>query len=224
MYFNYKFNKQKQEVEKLNLELRLLTSQMNPHFMFNTINSIQLYILEKSKQEAIQYLTDFAKLLRQSLDFSFNNYISLKDEVTFLERYIGLENKRFNEHFKLEVKYSDNININKDKIPSFLLQPIIENVIQHANYKEGKEKIISLNFLNELDYIQITIIDFGHFKENKTNKIIKHKSYGLDIIKNRLKIYNSSRHNENDVLIETNNKSTGYTVILKIYLHEYNYS
>jgi ligand-binding sensor domain-containing protein len=222
---NYKFKKQKEEVEKLNLELKLLNSQMNPHFMFNTINSIQLYILEKSKQQAIQYLSDFAKLIRQSLDFSFNEFILLKDELQFLNRYIELENKRFNDSFVLELEISKKIDINLEKIPSFIIQPIIENVIQHSNYGNEIIKKISLTIEKNDDALTIKVTDFGIQEHIKTRNINKHKSYGLDIIKNRLKIYNGKKFKETDILIEKSfNETFGFSVTLKIYLHEYNYS
>jgi len=222
---NIRLKKQKEEVEKLHLELNLLSSQMNPHFMFNTINSIQLYILEKSKHQAIQYLSDFAKLLRQSLDFSFNNFILIKDEIQFLNRYIELENKRFNENFILETNFSNTVNVNSDKIPAFLLQPVIENIIQHAHYEKNKIKKIELK-INKIDnFILIQIKDFGINQPNRSTKIKKHKSYGLDIIRKRLKIYNGNKYKKSDLFIFNDLKNNnGYTVTIKIYLNEYDNS
>jgi LytS/YehU family sensor histidine kinase len=196
---------------------------MNPHFTFNTISSIQNYILKKDKIEAILYLSDFALLIRKSLDFSFNDYITFNEEINFLKLYIELENKRFDSHFIFETNIDSSISANTNTLPSLLIQPLVENIILHANYKENKPKKILLSIKNLNRHYEIKITDYG--SGIKHSKIIsKHKSYGLEIIKNRLKIYNDQNHSPSDLTLEFTDKKkqTGNTTIIKLYKNEHN--
>lgn len=192
---------------------------MNPHFTFNTINSIQYYILKNEKSEAIQYLSDFALLMRKTLDFSMTDNISLKDELDYIELYIELENKRFDNHFVFEKDIQDTINLHSNKIPSLLIQPLIENIILHANYKEDQEKKIKLSIRKNDNFYILKIIDFGG-GITKSSNLKKHKSYGLDILKNRLSIYNGAHFSPSDIEFKYTDqiKKTGTTVIIKLYI------
>jgi LytS/YehU family sensor histidine kinase len=209
----------------LQLELKLLTSQMNPHFTFNTINSIQHYILKNEKKEAIQYLSDFALLMRKTLDFSFSDLINIKEELDYIELYIELENKRFNKEFLLEKRIDKSIDINNSNIPSLLIQPLIENIILHANYSEHQEKNIKLTMHKHDNYYLISIIDFG-VGISFNNKLSNHKSYGTGILKNRLKIYNGIHYLPTDIQFKYTDEinKTGTTVILKLYTNENNHN
>jgi len=209
----------------LQLELKLLTSQMNPHFTFNTINSIQYYILKNEKKEAIQYLSDFALLMRKTLDFSMNDNIKLKEELDYIELYIALENKRFDKSFIFEKQIHDSININSNTIPSLLIQPLIENIILHANYAIHQEKKIVLSILKNKNHYIIKVIDFGE-GISKKNDLEKHKSYGIDILKNRLKIYNDKNYSPSDIQFKFTDEinKTGTSVIIKLYTNENNYN
>lgn len=231
----FKDRKKEAELEKLNLELKLLTSQMNPHFTFNTINSIQHYILKNDKNEAIKYLSDFALLIRKTLEFSFNDSITIDEEINFLNLYLKLENKRFENNFVIELSIHEKIDTKTTKIPSFLLQPLIENVILHAKYWEDQERKITISIYDFEGYLVIKIIDYGIGTSNKNtlhkhalNKttLNKHKSYGLKIIQSRLKIYNGKNYKPNDLSSASTNKEThtGNTTTIKLYKDEYNYS
>jgi hypothetical protein len=224
-YFNYKSRKKETEIQMLQLELKLLTSQMNPHFTFNTINSIQHYILKNEKKEAIQYLSDFALLMRKTLDFSFSDLINIKEELDYIELYIELENKRFNKEFLLEKRIDKSIDINNSNIPSLLIQPLIENIILHANYSEHQEKNIKLTIHKHDNYYLISIIDFG-VGISFNNKLSNHKSYGTGILKNRLKIYNGIHYLPTDIQFKYTDEinKTGTTVILKLYTNENNHN
>lgn len=224
-FIKLKSKKKEEELVKLNLELKLLTSQMNPHFTFNSINSIQHYILKNKKKEAIKYLSDFALLIRQTLDFSFNSSISLETEINFLELYIELENKRFESNFTLELDLHLEANLQKVQIPSLLIQPLIENVILHAKYWDNQEKKITLHIYDFGTYLLIKVIDYG-ITGLKGTSLSKHKSYGLEIIRNRLKIYNGKNYDSSDLTFSATNKElqTGNTTTIKLYQHEDNYS
>jgi len=221
----YKNKKKESRIQMLQLELKLLTSQMNPHFTFNTINSIQYYILKNEKKEAIQYLSDFALLMRKTLDFSMNDNIKLKEELDYIELYIALENKRFDKSFIFEKQIHDSININSNTIPSLLIQPLIENIILHANYAIHQEKKIVLSILKNKNHYIIKVIDFGE-GISKKNDLEKHKSYGIDILKNRLKIYNDKNYSPSDIQFKFTDEinKTGTSVIIKLYTNENNYN
>ncbi len=220
-YFKFKNRKKETEIQILQLELKLLTSQMNPHFTFNTINSIQHYILKNEKKEAIQYLSDFALLMRKTLDFSMNDQVSLKEELDYIELYITLENKRFDKYFTFEKQIQSSINLESNKIPSLLIQPLIENIILHANYTEQQVKRIIVSIIKNKNYYLIEIIDFG-VGISKNNNLEKHKSYGIDILKNRLKIYNGKNYYPTDIQFKFTDQinKVGTSVILKLYTNE----
>jgi len=221
----YKNKKKESRIQMLQLELKLLTSQMNPHFTFNTINSIQYYILKNEKKEAIQYLSDFALLMRKTLDFSMNDQVSIREELDYIELYIALENKRFDKSFIFEKHIQDSINPNSDKIPSLLIQPLIENIILHANYSKTQEKKIVLSITKNETYYLIKIIDFG-VGISKNNNLEKHKSYGIEILKSRLKIYNDKKYSPSDIQFNFSDEvnKIGTSVIIKLYINESNYN
>lgn len=209
--------KKMKELATLNLELKLLTSKMNPHFTFNTINSIQHFILKSDKKEAIKYLSDFALLMRKSLDFSMEERIILLREKEFIELYIQLENKRFNSNFILDFSCTPPEIIYDKKIPSMLIQPLVENVILHANYGPLDEKLIKITISLENEYFTIKIIDFG-MGINNSQKQKDHKSYGIDILRSRIKLYNGKDYSIEDLTIFPTNAITkrGATVTIKL--------
>ncbi len=187
---------------------------MNPHFMFNTINSIQFYILENNKSDAIAYLSDFALLIRKSLDFSMTERILIEEEIKFLNLYLSLENKRFDTDFKIEYKVTNQL-INTKYIPSLMIQPLIENIIIHADYEDRIEKKIIINITYDHDYFTIKVIDFG--KPSQDSKpLTNHKSYGLSILRNRLKLYNGKHYNFDDLKLTPTSANFGKTVTIKL--------
>ncbi len=210
--------KRTKELEKLTLELKLLTSKMNPHFAFNTINSIQHFILKNDKKEAIKYLSDFGLLMRKSLDFSMEETISIDQEKEFIELYVELENKRFNANFELEFELKNPALLATKKIPSMLIQPLVENVILHAKYAENERKIIKISIRFDNGFFLIKVIDFG-IGVQSIAELKSHKSYGIDIIKSRIKLYNGKDYTEDDLTItstlSTPKKGTTITIKLK---------
>lgn len=212
---NFKERRNKLKLEKLMIELKLLTSQMNPHFTFNSINSIQYYILKNNKDEAILYLSEFALLIRKSLDFSMNELVTIQEEIDFLNLYIKLENKRFDSKYIIDFQISPEI-IAAKKIPTLLLQPLIENIIVHAEYESKEPCQIIVNIKNEHNYFLINVIDFGKSKSVKELK--KHKSYGLSITRSRIKIYNGKDYKMSDLSLYPSDPELqlGTTVTIKL--------
>lgn len=175
------------------LELRTLQLQMNPHFIFNVLNSIQSFILKKEVLLASQYLSQFGTLMRLFLDSSRKIYISIEEEVRLLELYCKLEKMRFDEQFTFEIFVDEDLDRNFE-IPTMILQPFVENAINHGlRYKSDPGKLF-IHFLKETDKLHIEIIDngVGREKANEYQEFSKkgYKSQGIQITTERLLTFN----------------------------------
>lgn len=177
------------------LQQNLLRTQMNPHFIFNSLSSIQAYIYENEALKAGKYLSDFAALMRMILYNSRNEYISPESEIKTLELYLKLQRKRFNNKFD----YSITNNIEKDSasvlIPPMLAQPVIENAIEHGVRKLKKKGEINIKYTPHKKGISLEITDngLGLNRTEKPNQNNKKVSYALQIIKERLALYHKSQ-------------------------------
>jgi len=193
---------QKRENEKTLLqtkitttELQALRAQMNPHFIFNAINSVQHFITSNDPDSSQKYLSKFAKLIRYVLDNSKPNAIPLEKEIEAITLYLEIESLRFENRFEYSIKIDQQIDPNFIHIPSMLIQPFIENSIWHGiMLKEGKGKIeITFQLLN--DHIKCTIEDngIGRIKSQEIRSkqnLSTHESMGSTITQDRLEIIN----------------------------------
>jgi ligand-binding sensor domain-containing protein/two-component sensor histidine kinase len=180
-------------------EMKALRAQMNPHFIFNSLNSIQKYILQNDHFAASQYLTRFSRLIRLILDHSNQNNILLNSELDLLRLYIEMEALRFDNKFDYSINVSDNINTETTEIPSMLIQPYIENAIWHGllhNEKKGN-LLVDFNKTGSNDLI-VTIQDDGIGREKanelKSKQVLKKKSYGMKITEDRIEIINRTQN------------------------------
>lgn len=224
--FGYKKNTEKNlRVSKklAELELHALQSQMNPHFVFNALSSVQSFILNKDTNAANEFLANFSRLIRLFLESSRNRYISIADEKDLLEKYIELEQARFRNKFTYEIT-DINLVESSQEIPSMLLQPFVENAINHGLvYKEGAGHL-SITFKNENQYLYCTIEDDGvgrkKAKELRTRAIKAYKSRATEIIDERLRTLKMVDGTDVSVNIidkvDENNISTGTKVEIKI--------
>lgn len=224
LYILYRQYQLKNEKKLLTLEQTMLRSQMNPHFLFNSLNSIKLYIINNEKKNAVYYLNKFSKLIRKILEASSLKEISLADELETVELYMNIENIRFSNEINFTIDIDDDINTNNIKIPSLILQPFLENALWHGlSTKEG-EKRINLKISKESDYFtKISIIDngVGRVVSEKINKskLLKRKSVGIDITKERLTNFSKDYQNSFEVEIKDlydAKKATGTEVVLYI--------
>jgi ligand-binding sensor domain-containing protein len=190
--------KRKTELNKkiANIELQALRAQMNPHFIFNTMTSIQHYISNNDTDAALKYLSKFAKLMRSIIGNSKQQMIPIAEELHALNLYLELEIMRFTDKFEYTIVVDENIDSNYDRIPSMLIQPYVENAIIHGLLpKQGHGKI-SIHLQKQTDSILCTIEDNGigreRAKEFKKNRVQQHKSMGMSITQERLDILNSS--------------------------------
>ena len=145
--------------QKLQLELKAIYAQLNPHFIFNALSSIQGLINKQDIKGANAYLSDFAKLMREALNNSNNEQAPLKQELSILDTYLKLEQLRFG--FKYEISIDDNINVYETDLPSLLLQPLVENAVKHGVSNNDDRGRIDIHINKEQDDMAIAITDNG---------------------------------------------------------------
>ncbi|MFL5764620.1 MAG: two-component regulator propeller domain-containing protein [Bacteroidia bacterium] len=190
--------KAKTELNKkiANIESQALRAQMNPHFIFNTLSSIQHYISNSDTDAALKYLSKFAKLMRRIMDNSKQPVIAVSEEINALELYLELEVMRFDKKFIYTISVDPAIDQTYDRIPSMLIQPYVENAIIHGLLPKGGNGKISITLQKQGDTILCTVEDNGIGRgrsiEFKKNRVQQHKSMGMSITKERLDILNSS--------------------------------
>jgi hypothetical protein len=184
---------EKGEVQKRLSETKMeaLQSQMNPHFIFNAMNSIQNFILGKNTEEALKYMGEFSKLIRHTLNNSSKLRISLEDELKYLKSYTALENLRFNKAIKIKIKLDESIDPAKIEIPPMLIQPFVENAFVHAFNSKSINPELIIDFSREPNYLLCTITDNGKGMDvPKTQKL--HQSKGIELVKERLSLLQSN--------------------------------
>ncbi len=177
------------------LDKSMLTSikaQMNPHFLFNALNTIQSYIYSNDKQNASVYISKFSDLTRSILDMSTKETIALEEEINSLRLYLELEKMRFEDSFNYKIHVSSSLSKEQTKIPSMLVQPYIENAIKHGLLHKKTNRELTLNFEKENTYLIIKIDDngIGRKKSEELNKIKnrQHTSFAMNANKKRIDI------------------------------------
>ncbi|MCB0400869.1 MAG: histidine kinase [Flavobacteriales bacterium] len=188
--------KQKADTEKkiVELELKALRAQMNPHFIFNVLNAIQHYITLSDFRNTNKYLTQFAKLIRTVLKLSEKNIITIQEEIDMLTLYMNLEKMRFEEQFDYTIELSDHIDPDYDQIPSMLIQPYVENAVWHGLMNSQQKGRIGIKIDRDGDYLHCTIEDNGIGREKaeeiNAKRRIGQRSVGMTITRDRLDILN----------------------------------
>jgi len=223
IYLTYKYRinsirsqeEAKTEVNKrmAELELKALRSQINPHFMFNSLNSIKDFILQANTEKAAEYLSDFAHLIRRILQHSREKVISLKDELETLVLYVDLEQLRFENAFEFNCIVDDDIDLEDVQIPPMLLQPYIENAIWHGLMHKKEKGNLTLKFSRKDDSISCVIDDDGigrdRARELKSLSAVRYKSMGMGITKDRIEILNRMSSLGISVIVEDKVDSEG---------------
>ncbi|EWH13874.1 signal transduction histidine kinase LytS [Cellulophaga geojensis KL-A] len=225
LFVFYKQNQLTSDKKMLTLEQTMLRSQMNPHFLFNSLNSIKLYIINNEKKNAVHYLNKFSKLVRKILEASSLREISLEDELETVSLYMHIENIRFSNKIDFTVDVDRDVDVNQVKIPSLILQPFLENALWHGlSSKKGIKKIHLHISKQDEEFIIIRITDNGigraASEKIKEAKVLKRKSLGIDITKERLKNFSKDYLNSFKVefidLKDEDKKALGTEVILTI--------
>ena len=225
LYFLYRQNLLKKEKKILTLEQDVLRTQMNPHFIFNALNSIKHYIINNEQKNAVHYLNKFSKLIRKILESSSVKEVSLQEELETMDLYMNIENIRFSNEIDYNFNVDQALDLSKIKVPPLVLQPFLENALWHGlSSKKGDKNILLSVYKPSENFIQIDIQDNGIGRKAsaqiKSNKTIKRKSIGIELTKERLNNFIKGFKNPfslsfND-LFDDQKKPNGTKVILKI--------
>lgn len=218
-FFIYKNAKASKIANQL-LALKSLRSQMNPHFIFNALNSVNHFIASQDERAANQFLSEFSQLMRLVLENSQQDFISLQKEQEILSLYLKLEHYRFRDKFDYEIDLDKNINAESLEVPPMLIQPYLENAVWHGlRYRESKGKLV-LRISKQNGNLLAEVHDDGigrkRSTELKTENQKKHSSMGLKNIGERLSIINKIYRTNYHVSVDDPKEGTGTDV--KIYM------
>ncbi|MFV9551645.1 tetratricopeptide repeat protein [Algibacter sp. PT7-4] len=195
-------------------ELKVLRAQMNPHFIFNSLNSINSYIIKNDTESATNYLTKFSKLIRKTLETSTEKEVLLKHDIELLENYLEIEKKRLNNSFTYTIKVNQDIDANNTLIPPLILQPFLENSIWHGIAQMKNEGHINIVFKKENDMLFCIVDDNGVGRKEVVQVSKEKKSLGINLTKNRIDIVNAQRNTKGSLNII--DKNQGVTVEVKL--------
>ncbi|MEM0994638.1 MAG: histidine kinase, partial [Bacteroidota bacterium] len=206
------FQQQVTELEKVALQ-----AQMNPHFIFNCLNSIQNFILENDQKSAVAYLARFAKLVRQNLNASVDGQVSLAEEVSLLDNYLALERERFEQGFEYDIQVDEQINPHDFHFPPMLIQPYVENAVLHGLSKLPDKGKIEIRFekISEKEFLVIVKDNGTGYQDGNFATAKAYKSVGMSVTQKRLKLLNTS---EDEIVTIENGQTdqSGTTVKIKI--------
>jgi hypothetical protein len=216
--FRITLKKEKERLELANKllenDLRIHRALMNPHFIFNALNSLHNHILTKNTDVASDYLVKFSRLIRKILDSNMSDTISLETEIELLIRYLEIEELRFNDRIKYNVVVDKAIPSNAT-IPIMMVQPFVENAVWHGLREKEGEKIITITFSSfETDYIKCVIEDNGTGRKIKPNPDPQKQSLSTGFVKQRLELLNKIHNLSCNLIIVDKPNGTGTIVTL----------
>ena len=230
LYYLYRLRirqiRQKANIDKqlVQAEMKALHAQMNPHFISNSLNSIREMILNNENKDASHYLTKFAHLIRITLEHSSQSFISLRNTIDYLRRYVEVEQIR-NADFTCNIHAANNLDLDEIVLPPMLIQPFIENAIWHSATNISKEIFINIHFEKEGDQLVCKIDDNGmginQSIAHKTEAVNLHQSFGISNISNRINLLNEKYKLKSSISIMDKSTlpgqhSSGTLVILKL--------
>jgi Histidine kinase/Y_Y_Y domain len=227
---NKKYNRKLKETNALQkqfaaMEQQALQAQMNPHFIFNCLNGIQQYILTGNKEKANEYLTCFARLIRQTLDNSGQKTISVSQEAQYLTEYLEMEKMRSGNTFTYNISIDNNTDAAGTEIPAMLLQPYVENALRHGlRYKINGTGRVEINFSTKAHSLLCTVKDNGagrkYAVEMKSKQHVEYQSKGMSLTARRIDLLNKINDAKMSVTINdlynTDGTSAGTEVIIQI--------
>ena len=209
----------------MQMEMNALRSQMNPHFIFNAINSIQHYVLMNEKDLANKYLVKFSRVVRNVLELSKEDLINLNDELETIRLYVEIESLRFEQTFNFKLNFPDNLENENILVPPLIIQPFVENAIWHGLLLKEGERELSINVFKE-DLLLIIEIDDNGVGRAAAGQFIKketrRKSLGMEITQSRLNVMEKANGISISIKIEDKvdelNRSLGTKVIVTMKL------
>ncbi len=224
-FIKNKARKAKVEAQIKDMQLMALRAQMNPHFIFNSLNSIQEFIILQDKRTANRYLGQFSLLMRTILNMSEKETITLRQEIDALELYLSLESMRFEDELHFNISYDPTIKIDQTLLPPMLIQPYVENAILHGlRYKKGVKKL-DVEFTFEPPFLICTVTDNGigrtKAKTIKARKASIFPSKGMSITEKRLNLLNDITHQNFEIevidIISDQEEALGTKVIIQVF-------
>lgn len=224
-----RIRRQQAEKERLNhrlveLENTALQSQMNPHFIFNCLNSIQQYIFDQEALAANKYLTGFARLIRATLNNSSRTFIPLADEVDYLATYLSLERLRFKEKMQYAIDIDPSIDTDLVVVPPMLIQPFVENSMRHGlRHKTNGGGLIRISFALSGDRLRVIVEDNGIGRKNaaafKTREHIEYQSKGMSLTADRIRTMNAKYRNSMDIEVIDLEDGRGESAGTRVVIH-----
>lgn len=212
--------------QRRELELKSIYSQINPHFIFNSLSTAQYFVKKNRNKEAYEHINQFSDLLRAYIKSSRNKYISITEEVENLHNYLQLQLTRFEEKFDYHINVDKSVNPNIVKIPSLLLQPIVENALNHGIFHNEKKGLLNISFAVDKNVLICIVDDNGigrkKSKEIRSALIQKASSYGTILINELIDTFNKYEKIKIEIeYIDKEDTNPGTTVIIKIENYTY---
>jgi hypothetical protein len=178
------------KIQMAELEMEALRAQMNPHFIFNALNSVKHFILSNDKFLAAEYLSNFSLLVRKILNNSKSSIINLEEEISTINLYLEMEKLRYTSKFKYDITIDENIHLEEIMIPPLILQPFVENAIWHGLMHKEETGLLKINVQKDGNQVICIIEDNGIGREKakalKTRTALNRKSYGMQITQSRI--------------------------------------
>lgn len=202
------------------IALQSLRREMNPHFIFNSLNSVNQFIAQNNELEANKYLASYSNLMRSMMETSNEDFITVHDEIELLKKYLNLEHLRFQDTFDFEITVDESLDIHSYKIPNMLIQPHLENAIWHGLRYKDEKGMLKLQFINENKQLKVVIEDDGIGLENsqklKTGNQKLHISRGINNVKERIQLLNDLYKSNIQLTIENRKNTSGTRITLTI--------
>lgn len=202
--------------EMLELRLKALNSQLNPHFVFNALNAIQYFITSENKKLALEYLSIFSKLIRFYLNHIERDKVKLTDEINMLNWYLKLQKLRYNQQLDYKVVFENEIELKNATIPSFIIQTLLENIIEHAVFNQHKKQ--KLNIKLKATQKTVTIkVEYTHLSKHKASYIPEYRNQILKW-QDQIRLLNSVKNYniEKEVIFINKENIKGGNITLKL--------
>ena len=212
-FFRQRSLKNKQKI--LETEQRLNRARINPHFFFNGMASLQNLSLQEKSTQTTLFISRFAKIMRQSLESTYEELTTVEEEIDFLNQYLEIQKLRYPEKFDFQFYIEDALEINELKLPGMLMQPFVENAIEHGFKDIDYKGKIEITFEEENNKLLITVEDNGKgFKEDDKEKV--HKSRAMQIIKDRLYLFNKQHNSDAFYVVSNTESNQSYKIIVTL--------
>lgn len=212
----------KVQTKNKKIALQSLRREMNPHFIFNSLNSVNHFIATSNELEANQYLTKFSKLMRGVMENSTDDFIPFQQELDLLQNYLALEKTRFTDKFDYEIEVDESLNMHSLQVPGMLVQPFLENAIWHGLRYRTEKGFLKLSFEKNNQYLKIIIEDNGiGIEESKKQKTQHQKTREVRGMKNtleRIKLLNDLYKKDITCSVKDKENNSGVLVTIQINL------